>query len=117
MRVDGRLARKAKDSMEIWFLCWASLLSPGIPPMARKMSADGPPAWLVSKGWLFPVPEVSVPDPESPGGPGSPCGPGGPSWFQVSVASPAAQACAGVASASITRRSPTVSPVAVLMVR
>jgi hypothetical protein len=92
VRVDGRLARKANDSIEIWFLCWASVLSPGIPSMLRKMSAEGPPVWLVSKGWVFPVPEVSVPDPESPGGPGSPCGPGGPCSFQVIVASPVLQA-------------------------
>ena len=63
--------------------------------MARKMSADGPPAWLVSNGAPLPVPpppEVSVPDPESPGGPGSPCGPGGPASFQVTVASFVVQA-------------------------
>ena len=94
MRVDGRLARKANDSIEIWFLCWASVLSPGIPSMARKMSADGPPVWLVSNGAPLPLPppEVSVPDPESPGGPGSPCGPGGPCSFQVIVVSPVLQA-------------------------
>jgi hypothetical protein len=108
------LARKAKDSIAIWFLCWASSLSPGMPSTARKMSADGPPAWLVSNGEPPVVPpEVSVPDPESPGGPGSPCGPGGPAgpcWLQVSVASPALQVCAGVASVSMTRSAPTVAP-------
>ena len=87
----------------------ASSLSPGMPSSARKMSAEGPPVWEVSNGEAPPLPkppppEVSVsPLPLSPGGPGSPCGPRGPSWFQVSVASPAAQFCGGVASASTTR--------------
>ena len=79
--VVGRLARNAKDSMEISFLWLASALSPGMPSSARKMSAEGPPVWEVSNGEAPPLPkppppEVSVPLPLplSPGGPGSPWG-------------------------------------------
>ena len=65
---------------------------PGSRRCARKMSADGPPVWLVSNGEAPPLPEP----PRGVGRPcrcrrvarGHPAGPrGGPCWFHVSVVS------------------------------
>ena len=58
----GRLARNAKDSMEISFLWAASSLSPGMPSSARKMSAEGPPVWEVSNGEAPPLPKPPPPE-------------------------------------------------------